>query len=402
MGLAFLARLLYWWILVGSAPNISGDANFYYQTSHSIADNLQYELNGKPTAIKLPGYPLFAGVILRLFKKDIYVLISQYLLGILASLPIFFILKNYLDENKVLAVIFAYLFYPTTWHWESQFMSETLFIFLNSWFLFFMHTYLGEKKLKKLFMASIFGAISLLTRPAAIFPLGVFYFYLLIRENPQSAFKVAALSGLVFLIIFSPWVVRNYRAFGHFIPISTSGGITIYTSYVNWGYDMSIINLLPEDSKKLAGMENEYEKDKFLVDKTVHFLKQYPLKILTLAPMKLKDYLHPFDGRWYPLRYGSKYNVFYGVLLSLAALSLFWNWNKKLCIVKLSILYILGSVVAVLIFHGEIRYRFVLNPLLFILAGLCFVNPISLKKMKVISAIIIANLVVWGIGATIP
>jgi len=401
MALAFIVRLLYWWIFVGPTPNISGDANFYYQTSHSIAENLTYGLNGELTATKLPGYPVFAGVVLKLFKKDAFVIICQYLLGVLASLPIFLILRNYLNEKKAQVVTFAYLFYPTTWHWESQFMSESLFIFLNSLYLFFMYKYLTEGKIRKLCLTSIFGAFSLLTRPAAIFPLGIFYFYIIFREKPIRALKVAAVTGLIFLLIFSPWVLRNYRAFGHFIPISTSGGITIYTSYVNWGYDMSIINLVPEDRERWSKLGTEYEKDKFLLSRTVNFLKQYPFKILTLAPVKIKDYFHPFDGRWYPLRYGSKYNIFYGILFSLAAVSLFWNRNKNLKLIKLSVLCLLGGILSAIIFHGEIRYRFVLNPIFFLLSGLCFIDPLNQKGKKIIIAMISFNLIFWGIGITI-
>ena len=399
---AFFARLIYWWVFVEPAPVISGDANFYYEASHSIAKNLTYAINGQLTAEKTPGYPIFAGIILKLVKKDTSLIILQYLFGVLASIPIFLISRNYLNEQKALLVTLAYLFYPTTWHWESQFMSESLFIWLNNLFFLFVHKYLIEGKIKELCIASVFGALSLLTRPAAIFTLGIIYCYLILRQKPNSAIKTAAVSIFVFIIIFCPWITRNYKIFGQFIPGSTSAGITIYTSYVNWGYDMSINNLMPEDRRKITQLESAYEKNKFLVKRTFEYLKQYPSKIITLVPLKLKDYLHPFDGRWYPLKYGSKYNIFYGVLLSLAALALYWYRNRKFVIVNLSVLYILGGIISAVIFHGEIRYRFVLNPVFFLLAGLCFADPLSPEKKKIITATILFNLIVWGIGIKIP
>jgi hypothetical protein len=399
---ALIARLIYWWILVGPVPLNSGDANFYYEASHSIANNLTYSKDGQLTAAKTPGYPIFAGIILKFFKKDAFLIILQYLFGVLASIPIFLIARNYLNEKKALFVAFAYLLYPTTWHWESQFMSESLFIWINNLFFLFMHNYLLNGKLKELCLACLFGALSFLIRPAAIFTLGLIYSYLIFCQEPKRALKAGGVSIIIFIIIFCPWVTRNYKVFGHFIPGSTSAGITIYTSYVNWGYDMSINNPLPEDRRKLSQLGSAYERDKYLIKRTISYLKQYPSKIITLAPVKLKDYFHPFDGRWYPLKYGSKYNIFYGVLISLAVLALFWYRNRQLAIVKLSVLFLFGGILSAVIFHGEIRYRFVLNPIFFLLAGLCFADPLTPKKKKVITVLVSSNIVFWGIGIFIP
>lgn len=398
---AFLVRLVYWWFFVEAAPVISGDACFYYEASHSIAKDFTYAINGQPTAGKTPGYPIFAGIILKLMNKDSYLFIFQYFFGVLASIPIFLISRTYLDEKKALIVTLAYLFYPTTWHWESQFMSESLFIWLNNLVLLFMHKYLIEGKMRQLSFASAFGAFSLLTRPAAIFTLGFIFAYAILRQKFSSAMKAAVVSFLIFVIIFCPWIMRNYKVFGHFIPASTSAGITIYSSYVNWGYDMSINSLVPEDRKNIAQLENAYEENRFLLQRTVEYLKENPLKIITLAPIKLIEFSHPFDGRWYPLNYGSKYNIFYGVLLSLAALALYWHKNHNVAIVNLSILYIVGSIFLAIIFHGEIRYNFVINPILFLLAGLCFLNNLNQEKRKIIISIILFNFVIWSIGTKI-
>jgi hypothetical protein len=86
----------------------------------------------------------------------------------------------------------------------------------------------------------------------------------------------------------------------------------------------------------------------------------------------------------------------------LAALALYWHRNRKFVIVKLSVLFIFGGILSAVIFHGEIRYRFVLNPIFFILAGLCFADPVSSKKKKIITALILLNIVFAGIGIMIP
>jgi hypothetical protein len=399
---AFTARLIYWWFLIQPSLEISGDALFYYDAAHSIADNLLYSSGGKLTASKPPAYPIFAGLILKIFKDDKAVIFIQYLLGVLACLPIYWIARNYLNENRATIVVFAYLIYPTTWFWESSFMSESLYVWLNNLFLFFVHRYMLQKNNFNLAAGSFSGAVSFLTRPSAIFPLGIVFLSLIYQNSFKKAINITALWCFIFLLVLSPWIIRNYIVFGKFIPASNSAGVTLYTSYVNWGYDMSIVNILPEDKIIWNSLDNESAKNKFLLKRTFQYLKKNPQKIATLAPAKLKDFLHPFNGRWYPLSLGSKFNLFYGLLVCFASLGFCWNRKTNTQILKLSFCFIIGAIISIIIFHGEIRYRFVLNPILFLLAGLCFVIRLNSEKKKIITTIALLNVIVWGTGIAIP
>ena len=281
-------------------------------------------------------------------------------------------------------------------------MSESLYVWLNNLFLFYIHRYMIKKNDLDLAAGSFWGAASFLTRPSAIFPLGIVFLSLIYQNSFKRAHKIAAIWCFIFLLVISPWIIRNYIVFGKFIPASNSAGVTIYSSYVSWGYDMSIVNYLPEDRITVASLDSETEKNKFLLKRTFHYLQKNPQKIFTLIPTKLKDYVHPFNGRWYPLSLGSKFNLFYGLLGSFAVLGFWWNRKTNNNLLKLSFYFIIGAVISVVIFHGEIRYRFVLNPILFLLAGLCFVDQPSPEKRKIITAMILLNLSVWGIGITIP
>lgn len=397
---AFFSRLLFWFMAY-SNTDPSGDAVFYYDSIRSIADDLCYSYAGRPTAGKPPGYPVFAGLILRLFGNDTAIIFLQYLFGVMASLPIFLIARHYLNEKKALLVTLAYLFYPTTWHWESQFMSESLYLWLNNLFVFFIHRYLLIEKRKDLVLSSLWATACFLTRPAAIFPLGIVFLALIWKKDIQKAVEICAVCSIIFGLVLSPWVIRNYMIFGHFIPASTSTGITLYTSYINWGYDMSINNLLPADRNVLSNLKNDFEKDRFLLKRTLNYLIEHPLKLLTLAPIKLIDYLHPFNGRWYPLSLGSKYNVLYGILASFATVGFLWNIKTNNSLVKLAGLLILGGIISAVLFHGEIRYRFVINPLMFLLSGLCFIEDLGQKQKTQIGVLVILNIILWLLGTTI-
>ena len=272
----FVARLIYWWLLIGPFHELSGDALFYYDAAHSIADTLSYSSNGILTAKKPPAYPVFAGLILMIFGDDRAVILLQYFFGVLASLPIYWIARHYLNENRASLVVLVYLIYPTTWFWESSFMSESLYVWLNNLFLFFMHRYMMTKNNFDLAVSSFWGAASFLTRPAAIFPLGIIFLVLIFQKSFRKAMSFAAVWCIVFLLVLSPWIFRNFNVFRKFIPASNSAGVTLYTSYVNWGYDMSIVNFLPQDRITLASLDNEYEKNKFLLQRTFEFLSKKP------------------------------------------------------------------------------------------------------------------------------
>jgi hypothetical protein len=399
---AFAARLIYWWFLIYPSLELSGDALFYHDAANSIAKSLSYSHGGVLTAEKAPVYPVFAGMVLKVFGDDKAVIFFQYLLGILSSLPIFWIARNYLNKNKSSLIVLAYLIYPTSWYWESSFLSEPLYVLLNNLFLFYMHRYMIKNNYLDLAFASFWGAASFLTRSSAIFPLGVVFIVLICQKSIKDAINFASIWCVVFLFVLSPWIIRNYMIFEKFIPASNSAGVTLYTSYVNWGYDMSIVNILPEDKIALADFNNEYLANKFLMKRTFEFLKENPFKIISLIPFKIKDYIHPFNGRWYPLSLGSKFNIFYGLLVCFALIGYWENRKKSLPILKLSLAFIIGAFISVLIFHGEIRYRFVLNPILFLIGGLYFANRFSKEKKKVVTSVIISNICFWIIGMSIP
>ena len=400
LAVSLAVRLIYWWFLIQPFPIAYGDVT-YFEGAHSIAESWSYSHGGKLTASKSPGYPVFAGLLLKIFGHTQAVILVQYLFGVLASLPIYFIARRYLSENKSILIVLAYLIYPTTWFWESSFMSESLYVWLNILFIFFIHRYMLKKKDFDLMAGSFWGAASFLTRPAAVFPLSAVFISLIYQNRHKGVLKISAIWCFTFLIVLSPWIIRNYNVFGKFIPGSNQAGVTIYTSYVNWGRDMSSVNYLPEDRIVLSNLESEAEKNKFLLRRTFDYLKENPSKFITLMPIKLIHYFHPFDGRWYPLSLGSKFNPFYGLLACFALLGFWWNRKENTNLIKLSVPFIIGAVISVVIFHGEIRYRFVLNPVFFLIAAFCFVKPLSSIKMKIILSIILFNIIFWGIGTAI-
>ena len=94
---SFAARLVFWWFLIQPFNELSGDASFYYDAAHSIAENSSYSIDGIPTTKDVYGskYKTYSlmdydntfvvdiniAIHLKLFIKDVENIISGLILA---------------------------------------------------------------------------------------------------------------------------------------------------------------------------------------------------------------------------------------------------------------------------------------------------------------------------------
>lgn len=401
---AILGRIAYWSVFERPCNIANGyDELFYYQTAKSIISSGSYEWNGELTAYKSPGYSLFAAGILALFHHEYAVYFTQFLLGTLSAIPLYLLLRNSFSFRFSVGVITAYLFYPPAWHWESEFLSETLYIFCANWFLYFVCRYRTQLTIRPLILSALSAAMALLSRSAFVLHLVVILPFLVWRKQIPGLMRASLVWGIVFVSCLSPWIIRNWRVFHAFIPTSTSGGVSLYGGFVGEGKEMSVAKmLLPEEVEALKHIPDEYSKDRYLGRRGMEYLKQHPRLLVTTLPVKLRDYLHPFFGRWYPFPMGSKYHLPYGLLFWFAFAGLVRVFRENHLSVTIAALYMLGGLLQAAIFHGEIRYGFALAPMMFLTAAFWFRSPYS-ERWRLLTAIITGlNLGLWVGGIRIP
>ncbi|MCU0595567.1 MAG: glycosyltransferase family 39 protein [Desulfobacterota bacterium] len=395
---AFLGRVVFWVAMDPSSYHQRSDAFFYQRTAESIAKELSYAENGIPTAQKPPLYPLFAGLLLHLLGNQTGVIVAQYLFGVLSGIPIFLLARTFLKDQKALLLTAVYAFYPKSWHWESGFMSEPLALWIINLFFLHIYGYWRKGRITNLWLASLWAGLALLTRTASAVSLVLVLAYATCqgRVTRKLASSLSCI-GIVALVL-SPWVIRNFLTLDSFVPTTTQVGLTLYSSYVSWGYDMSIVNILPEDQTILDQLEGEVEKDAYLLKRTISYLAEQPLQVFALIPMKIKDYLHPFHGRWYPLNMGSKYDLPYGILTSFAFLGILWTRKAGNTLANAAFLFVLGGIASAIVSHGEIRYGYLMTTPLFLLAGFCFAEQIQERQKGYLLLIVALNVVLWVAG----
>jgi hypothetical protein len=102
------------------------------------------------------------------------------------------------------------------------------------------------------------------------------------------------IAGFVSLAMIAPWTVRNYQAFGRFVPLNTNAGFAFYwANHPIHGTDFVPIlpaevygDLIPPE----LGTLNEAELDAALLRLGLGFVLNDPLRYLRLSISRIDDY----------------------------------------------------------------------------------------------------------------
>ncbi|HYL95720.1 MAG TPA: glycosyltransferase family 39 protein [Terriglobales bacterium] len=189
-----------------------------------------------PTAWVGPIYPLLLAGIFKVFGT--YTNLSAFvslavnsLFGAVNALVIFQIARDIFDRRVALISSWAWavlpyaIFWPTHWIWDTSLSA----LLLSTAFLLTLRLE-GETDWRKWFGFGLFWAVIALTNAALLsfLPVSVGWLYWHLRQRPVGrTFAVAALV-IAFALGISPWVVRNYLAFGSFVPLRSDLGEELY------------------------------------------------------------------------------------------------------------------------------------------------------------------------------
>ncbi len=164
-----------------------------------------------PAGNPMPFYSILLSPIY-LFTKGIT---AYHLVTILNSLlisslvfPLFSIIKKFLKNKKhIFIIIFTILFLPQIVVFEKMLLTESIFVVINIWFLYFYSNYLSLKKqkTKNLILSIIFGIFAVFTRPFGFIVLFSMTVNELIttKNKKKAALLLIPISTISILIIFT-------------------------------------------------------------------------------------------------------------------------------------------------------------------------------------------------------
>jgi 4-amino-4-deoxy-L-arabinose transferase-like glycosyltransferase len=219
-----------------------GDDNFGFgfemgRIGRSIAQghgfSSPYEGNTGPSAWEPPLYPYLIGGVFKVF--GIYTYASAWvLLGIncvfatLTTIPIYWIAHRTFGQRIAIWSAFMWALNPYVWSSGVHWIWDVAFTPLLLACIFLVALELTEWSGSKGWVQ--FGAlygVGALANPTmlAFLPFcGLWIWYQRSRRGLPSIAGVV-LSSLTFFLVLSPWLIRNYEAFGHFVFIRNDFGL---------------------------------------------------------------------------------------------------------------------------------------------------------------------------------
>ena len=194
-----------------------------------------YEGNTGPTAWEPPLYPYLMGGVFKIFgiysQASAWVLLSiNSLFATLTCIPIFWIAHRTFGERIALWSAGTWALCPYVWYWSVHWIWDTTFTPLILACLFLLALELQEWPGRQGWV--LFGAlygVGALANPTmlAFLPFCGLWIWRQRYRRGLSSLGGVALSSLVFFLVLTPWVVRNYEVFGRFVFLRDDFGLQI-------------------------------------------------------------------------------------------------------------------------------------------------------------------------------
>jgi hypothetical protein len=199
----------------------SPDTFSYIKPAKELLSHGWFYSNGSPELFRTPGYPalLIPGIFLG--SVELVTIGIQIVLGCLTTYLVFRI-SMLLFKNSKAALLSALLcaIEPVSIIYASKLLSETLFTFLNTLFLFFMARYLEHAQPRKIIFASAVLSATVYVKPINYFLPFLTTLILIIWALNQRGFRTKFLAhALLFLfssvVLLGIWQVRNFVTTGY-------------------------------------------------------------------------------------------------------------------------------------------------------------------------------------------
>ena len=185
----------------------SKDPGFMEGTTQSVS----------PDAMRNPGYPLFLSLFIdakpnsKIINSIIF---SQLLISVITLLLLFLLYQKYLPVVFAAFATSMAAICPHLIVANSYILTETLFCFLIVCAALTISLFIETPTVMRGFLSGVLMALANLVRPGLLYLILPMAVFLMFHYNKQMGIKYFAVMVLGFLLIFSPWVIRNHKTVG--------------------------------------------------------------------------------------------------------------------------------------------------------------------------------------------
>ena len=368
------------------------DERHYFQLASSIVNGWGFAWGAEvPTSIRPPLYPAILALIWTIvgYKSLFAIRVVQIFISLLNVLLVYQLGRRIFSERVAWVAAGIFCFYPSFLVFNYLILTEVFFTCLFTLFLLgYVYLLQSETTPAALGTGVVLG-VAALTRsilwpfPIVLVPLA---FFSLKGSYRRRLVLVSALL-LGYLLVITPWAVRNTELQKVSTIVNSMGGITLLMG----NYEHTPLNrawdpmTLSGKHSIFANLSNEYpeshqwtegQKEKWAQKRAFQFMLEHPALTLKRTIIKfgsfwglertivggLKRYYHP--PRWLALLTMFLIPISYGFVMVLACLGLFLAApeDKRIHTMLIAIMLFMSGLHALVFGHS--RYHLPLIPIL--------------------------------------
>jgi 4-amino-4-deoxy-L-arabinose transferase-like glycosyltransferase len=210
-----------------------------------------------PTAWEPPLYPYLMAGVFKLFgiysNASAWMLLGiNSLLAALTTIPIFFIAQRTFGDRVARWSAVGWALNPYIWYWSIHWIWDTTFTPLVLSLVFWLALELQEwSGLRGWIAFGILWGVGALANPSmlAFLPFCGLWIWRRRFKKGLPSFAGIAISSVMFFLILSPWVVRNYEVFGRFVFLRDDFGLQFRLGNNKMAEGMLVATLQPNLNK---------------------------------------------------------------------------------------------------------------------------------------------------------
>ncbi len=261
---SLVAHLFFFFLLLANygsnfsfATNVDAE-EFFYLGKNLFENHVFSNQTSAPfylNSFRTVGYPVYLAFFRLFSSSPLLPIFFQNLVGILSVLIVFQIGQIVIKDKRV-AFLAGLLFAldPLSNYWANIMEPDTIlvFLFLTAVYLFFRYVYSG--KTKNLYFAAAVLGLATLVKPVASYLPPLFFAYLAVvffrKLSLARLIKTALFFALIYFVVISPWLARNWLQLGVFDLTSLPG--------VNFYYYAGAVKQTPELQSYIAEVKEKY------------------------------------------------------------------------------------------------------------------------------------------------
>lgn len=219
------------YFLLGDPINPNNDDVKYIQTAKLLLNEgiLAYNSGEEPSVFIMPGFPLILSGFMAIFGQDGAAVVAFRLFQCLlqaGSLYLVFIIARYAFNTRIayIACILSALYIPDYFS-SGVILSETIFRTLILVLVCVTISAVQARKYQWYLLLGILVAVAAYFKPhASLYPAILLILWLRARYSWKEMLRYTCIIGVVYVLLLTPWWIRNMITFNEFILFTNSGG----------------------------------------------------------------------------------------------------------------------------------------------------------------------------------